>query len=189
MSCVAAANAGLHALVLEVLERGFERLPPDSALRVIVAPLSVGGLRSGHRGISAAFETLRARERALLASTGQRRPQGPRRLQAPDRPHAGRGDPRARRAARGQAGPARERHRDGRRRLGDPLRAGAADARRRPRGRLAHRDRARGVLQRHEAAPQRPPGQPARPRPRRTGRSSTVQPAERAASSRATTTT
>ena len=26
MSCVAAANVGLHALILEVLERGFERL-------------------------------------------------------------------------------------------------------------------------------------------------------------------
>ena len=57
-------------------------------------------------------------------------------------------------------------HRLRRRGLGDPLHARAADERRRHRGRVAGDARARGVLQRHEAAPQRAPGQPAGPLPR-----------------------
>ena len=77
----------------------------------------------------------------------------------------GRGDPRARRAAEGQAGPAPQRHRVRRRRLGDPLHARAADARRRARDRVAGDHRPRGVLQRDQADAQRPPGRPARPPP------------------------
>ena len=55
------------------------------------------------------------------------------------------------------------RHRVRRRRVGDPLHARPADARRRPRGRVAGDLRARGVLQRHQAHAQRAPGQPAGP--------------------------
>ena len=63
----------------------------------------------------------------------------------------GRGDPRARRAAGGQAGSPRQRDRVRRRRLGDPLHAGAADAGRRTRRPLAGDPRPGGVLQRHQA--------------------------------------
>ena len=97
----------------------------------------------------------------MVATTRKRRHQVHWRLQAPRRPGTDRGDPRPRRAAQGQADPARQRDRHGRRRLRDPLRARAPDAGRRPGVRLADPDRARGVLQRHEDAPQRPPGQPA----------------------------
>ena len=92
-----------------------------------------------------------------------------RRLHAPRRPRPDRGDPRARRAA---AGPARlhvSRDRVRRRRLGDPLHARAADARRRPRRRLARDLRPRGVLQRDEADAQRAPGRPAGPDRRAVG--------------------
>ena len=76
---------------------------------------------------------------------------------------ARRGDPRARRAAEGPARRPPERDRVRRRRVGDPLHAGAADARRRPRGRVAGDLRARGVLQRDEDHAQRAAGQPAGP--------------------------
>ena len=89
----------------------------------------------------------------------------------------------------GQAGAAPQRHGDGRRRVRDPLRAGAADARRRPRDGLAHHPRARGVLQRHEAAPQRAPGQPARADRGGLGDLRPLQQAERRARWTATTTT
>ena len=89
--------------------------------------------------------------------------QEPRRLHAHRRPPAGRGDPRARRAAAGQARRPPLRDRVRRRGVGDPLHARAADARRRARGRVAGHLRPRGVLQRDEADAQRAAGQPAGP--------------------------
>ena len=73
----------------------------------------------------------------------------------------------------GQAGPARQRHRVRRRRLGDPLHARAADARRRPRRPLAGDLRPRGVLQRDQAPPQLAAGRPRRRSPTSSGSSST----------------
>ena len=90
-----------------------------------------------------------------------RRPQAPLRLRQHRRPSARRRDPRARRAAAGQADPARLRDRVRRRRVGDPLHARAADGRRRARVRVARDLRPRGVLQRDQGDAQRAPGQPA----------------------------
>ena len=60
----------------------------------------------------------------------------------------------------GLQGPAPLRHGLRRRRRGDPLHADPAHERRGHRGRVAGHARARGVLQRHQAPPQRAPGQP-----------------------------
>ena len=105
----------------------------------------------------------------VRASARRRRPQDPRRLHAHRRPRADRGDSRARRAAAGTTGRAHLGHRLRRRRVGDPLHARAADARRRPRRRVAGDLRARGVLQRDQGDAQRAAGEPRRTSPTSSG--------------------
>ena len=100
------------------------------------------------------------------------RPEVARRLHAHRRTRADRADPRARRGAEGQAGAARQRDGVRRRGLGDPLHAGAADARRRPRRALAGDPRPRGLLQRHQADAQLAPGRPGVDLPTSSGRCS-----------------
>ena len=117
---------------------------------------------------------------AARAPARRPRPQEPRRLHAHRRPAARRGDPRARRAAAGQARRPPLRDRVRRRRLGDPLHARAADARRRARGRVAGHLRPRGVLQRDQADAQRAAGQPAGPHRGAVGDLGAVQRDERA---------
>ena len=158
MSCVAAANAGAPRA------RSSPRSRRESR--------DFASSRTSHRYSDAGSgRALACRDHASRKlALGHKLAGG---LQAPRRPRPDRGDPRAGRAARGQAGPARQRHRDGRRRLGDPLRARAADARRRARRALAGDPRPRGVLQRHQDDAQRAPGQPGSRSPTSSGRSST----------------
>ncbi len=104
------------------------------------------------------------------APARRRRPQDARRLHAHLRARADRGNPRAGRAAEGPARRAHLGDRLRRRRLGDPLHARPADARRRPGLRVAGDLRPRGVLQRDEADAQRAAGRARRTSTRSSGR-------------------
>ena len=156
---------------------GAPRPDPRAARRRDRAARSRGQQRSGAARGAVCL-------RAVLQEVALGQPL-PRRLHAHRRPRPGRRDPRAGGAARGQAGPARERDRVRRRRLGDPLHARAADARRRPRRALAGDPRPRGVLQRHQADAQLAPGRRAVDLRRAVGDLRRLQPDERAGASTA----
>ncbi len=145
MSSISASNPALHAQLVRAVDDGVARL------RSLAGPDRLPGRYRA---------ACPCRRSSIDAPARLRRPQAPLRLRQHRRPAAGRRDPRARRAAEGQAHPARVGDRVRRRRLGDPVHAGPADDRRRPRLRVARDLRPRGVLQRDQGDAQRPPGQP-----------------------------